>query len=620
MSRLEILANELLLDIFEYMSTAHLIHAFFGLNSRFHQLLYTHFRNRELNFQFIDKQNFDIICRQHLPALTENIFSLYLSNDDETPNLCEHFLSYGFTLDRFIHLKSLSIYYINSSDTINQMIDQCHRLVNLNRLSLIDCQVNKWMISAIINLINNIWQFPKLTHCTINDIELHDECLSRISVISSSIEYLVIGNDDSYINILDHLFKITPRLQRLSIKTTNQMWMSLKRIVFSSLIAFKTSIRYDGHIIMDLFQSMPNLCYLTLDTLNICMDGHEWEKLIVDYLPKLKVFRLKMTFNFSTNGNIYKQIDELVDSFRTSFWIEEHRWYIRCDCYHVNKCNCSTLYTLPYTFNQCSYLDTYYSKSTKYDESDIGSYNHVQYYDEKNIIISSSNKLSLLNTRFPNILHLEITLPLAGYFDSYAFLFHRLNSITVILHSVLGYDQLKMLLDRAYNLYSLKFDSFRGLPEGIFKLTSSSVRRLDLMVAQKNDGNIFNNEDCIGLINSPLGQQCEVLLIEIEDRRNIIDLINRMSHLRTLIFHCKETICDHPKSSSVNEDFIRWLKDNSSSKSIIVTDLGVSRSRSVPWNGERDTFRVPENGERDTFRVPENGERDAFRVLGNENG
>ena len=122
----------------------------------------------------------------------------------------------------------------------------------------------------------------------------------------------------------------------------------------------------------DLIQCMPNLCYLTLETMNICMNGHEWEKLIANYLPKLKIFRLKMTFNFSNNDNIFEQTDELVDSFRTSFWIEQHQWYVRCDCYYSSYSAIGTLYTLPYTFNECSYLNSLYSKSTKPDdEADV---------------------------------------------------------------------------------------------------------------------------------------------------------------------------------------------------------------------------------------------------------
>ena len=65
--------------------------------------------------------------------------------------------------------------------------------------------------------------------------------------------------------------------------------------------------------------------------------------------------------------------------------------------------------------------------------------NNVQYIEQKNITIDSFNDLSLLNTRFPNILHFEITFPLADYFDSYNLSFNRLTSLTVKLNNVIDY-------------------------------------------------------------------------------------------------------------------------------------------------------------------------------------
>jgi hypothetical protein len=58
------------------------------------------------------------------------------------------------------------------------------------------------------------------------------------------------------------------------------------------------------------------------------MDGNDWENLFVNYLPKIKIFRLRMNFDFSLNDTITNRIDQLVDSFRTYFWLEEHRWYV----------------------------------------------------------------------------------------------------------------------------------------------------------------------------------------------------------------------------------------------------------------------------------------------------
>ena len=239
-------------------------------------------------------------------------------------------------------------------------------------------------------------------------------------------------------------------------------------------------------------------------------------------------------------------------------------------------------YTLPYTFNECSYFNCRYSKSTKPDDEQIRRFNNVQYISERNITIDTFNNLSHLNTLFPNILQLEITFPLAYYLNSDNLSFNRLRSLTVKLNNIMGYEHLQIFLNETHNLYSLKFDSFGDSPEGIFRLTSISVRRLDLLVAQVNHGNFFNKQDCINLISSPLGQQCEVLLIEIDHQTNILDLINKMPHLRILIFRCKGITMNYWKPSSISTNVIRWLRKHLSPKSSIVTDEN-NRSKISIW-------------------------------------
>jgi hypothetical protein len=56
---LELLANELLLDLFEYLNGIHLFRAFHGLNSRFNNLLLTYFRFYALDFQSVSKTGFE---------------------------------------------------------------------------------------------------------------------------------------------------------------------------------------------------------------------------------------------------------------------------------------------------------------------------------------------------------------------------------------------------------------------------------------------------------------------------------------------------------------------------------------------------------------------------------
>ncbi|CAF4135881.1 unnamed protein product, partial [Adineta steineri] len=102
----ESLANELLLDIFEFFDGIDLFRAFYGLNTRFNNLLSTLFHHYRFDFRSISKHDFNFICHHCLPLIIERITSLKLSNDDETPNLPNFLFSYGFTLDKFIRLQS----------------------------------------------------------------------------------------------------------------------------------------------------------------------------------------------------------------------------------------------------------------------------------------------------------------------------------------------------------------------------------------------------------------------------------------------------------------------------------------------------------------------------------
>jgi hypothetical protein len=74
-----------------------------------------------------------------------------------------------------------------------------------------------------------------------------------------------------------------------------------------------------------------------------------------------------------------------------------------------------------------------------------------------------------------------------------------------------------------------------------FTLRSSSVRYLDLRrINHFGDHQYYNENQCLSLIRSSLGIQCEFLLIEVEKRTNIIDLVNKTKHLRTLNVRCRD--------------------------------------------------------------------------------
>jgi hypothetical protein len=109
----ELLPNELLLNIFQYFTGIDLVRAFYDLSNRFNDLVSIYFRDHGLDFQSMSKRDFEIICQQYLSLLLVDIVLLRLSDDDGTPQQIDHFLSYGFTLNQFARLQSLSLCHLH---------------------------------------------------------------------------------------------------------------------------------------------------------------------------------------------------------------------------------------------------------------------------------------------------------------------------------------------------------------------------------------------------------------------------------------------------------------------------------------------------------------------------
>jgi hypothetical protein len=157
-----------------------------------------------------------------------------------------------------------------------------------------------------------------------------------------------------------------------------------------------------------ILQAMPNLTYLKIDTHFIDCDGYQWEQLINDYLPKLKVFHLR-TQNFFDNE---KQIEQLVDSFRTRFWLDKHQWFVRCHHRPEGNFKFILLYTVPYAFVDMHSHMLIQSYKTTYPSDNNNNNNNNNLYDRvKNLVHTSHSSLDYLSfIRFSHIRNLSIDL------------------------------------------------------------------------------------------------------------------------------------------------------------------------------------------------------------------
>jgi hypothetical protein len=120
---LERLVNELILDVFECLTTAHLLHAFLNLNARFDQLLIHYFQIHGLKFRSLFKNDFDTIFGQHYLLMIDHIPSLCLSDENDTPDQIQRFYTHNFSLGQFNPLHSLTFYSFHTDLIIHTLLE-----------------------------------------------------------------------------------------------------------------------------------------------------------------------------------------------------------------------------------------------------------------------------------------------------------------------------------------------------------------------------------------------------------------------------------------------------------------------------------------------------------------
>lgn len=558
MMNFETLANELLLDLFEYFDGLNLFRAFYGLNYRLNHLLYYHF-----DFRSISKQKFNRLCHEYIPLISQQIMSLCLSNDDETPNLPEIFFSYTFI---FNHLKSLSIYGIYSIDSLNQIIEQCQSLIYLKHFKIIHFRIDGEQ-DKITLLMNRIWNLS-LTHCHFEDFYSGGQYFFNIQTKSLSIKYLSIYDIYCDMNVLYHLFEYTPNLKQLTISSDYSSSYELLNQKYLSIKILKLSFEGSIHPVINLIENLPNLSYLTLKTYDIFLNGYEWKEIIENNLPKIKTFHLRMNVQFNNSNNKDEEIDNLLETFQTYFWIEQHQWFVQCDWELDNSSNRAILYTLPYDFGDFFYFDTLKSKSTCPNRN--FSYNRVNILRQSfsdNLPLENPNRLT---PKFYKIYDLTINIPFDNHFLSCIPSLDQLKTLDVtVQEDDSAYFLLQILLNRAINLYSLKLRSSTNLQMNLIEIHNQSIRRLDIMTKSALRLQYFNSEECFLLAQSSIGKQCQVLLISIENRRNICELIQIMPNLRSLTIQCKDDKYNYKRSISIHDELIQWLSEHLSSELLI---------------------------------------------------
>ncbi|CAF4645466.1 unnamed protein product [Rotaria sp. Silwood1] len=542
---LESLSNEVFLNLFELFNAIDLFRTFHSLNTRFNTLLFVYFRNYRVDFRSILKEDYNIFCPTYFSSIVNRTIYLRLSDDEDTPYQCTHFLSAGLTLDRFDNLRSLTFYCVSSDQKINQsLFFNLYRLHHLTHLKFVDCRLFHINIQGFQNFINQIWNLPKLTHLYWDCSFKADDHFRLPTVVSTSLQYLTICNVELYSYQFINFLKRTPQLQKFSTSLTTdeeddlplvrKFIPSPKNLSIKKLVLSEVSSQ---RLMTNLFQLVPNVNHLKVEIFSLKIDGHQWEQIIINYLPKLNIlqFMMSLTLGRSIDDQMDEEkVDQYLATYRTSFWIERCQWFIRC---HWRRCRGIVwirLYSLPYAFY---YFPIFYNELDSKTKSTCPGEMYFSYDSVRNVAYKPPifNNEALYHVHLFNVEVLTLEVPIDQRFLSIVLKFENLHSLNVTISTIIYRQQLQALFDNAPRLYSLSFESWNTSTTPPYQYTSATIHRLNLQGSdQSGVKHRYTRKQCLELSRSPLGIQCRVLLIAIEEPQCILDLIDSMINLRTL--------------------------------------------------------------------------------------
>ena len=557
---LELLANELLLDIFEFLTTQEIFRAFHRLNHRFDVLLTIAFQNMGLDFRSLSKRDIKALCREYLPSVIDHTRFLRLIDVNDDQSQTDLIPFHDIALPRFRSLRSLSFFKLRRGDLLEKILIEVTQLPYLAQLNFVECHIHLQHDTRLW-CIDTIWSLPQLTHCHLDLTFVNETHFTTPTSVSMSLRHLVVDGSPCHLSELAHLLDRTPCLQYLSVRISAEWDPQPPVFSPSSLTTLRLSLSNSPAWIYHFFQSVPQLSSLTVEIRGLAMDGDVWQQIISQFLPKLQRFRLKVDAQTSQDFVGLEDFFPFEHSFRSPFWVGERRWFIRTDYCRQQDEILMCLYTLPYAFSNY-HTHLYSCAGFDWTSGDHSEYPHSHervrtlHYDSK---IDEHSHLYVIP--FANIHHLHINLPCHVDLLSRVPNFERLLSLNITLYSSDTSLALQVLLKRATHLQSLTVTS-DAKTSSMWPADSEfsvHLRCIDLLgYVPSNEMRGFNKALCREWIQSSLGRQCEIFSITVENRFNILQLLHGMVNLQTLIVNSENDFND--QSSRSDDELLDWLR------------------------------------------------------------
>ncbi|CAF1351080.1 unnamed protein product [Adineta ricciae] len=537
----ERLPNEIILNVFDYIDSIHLLQCFYGLNNRFKNLLYQQFLNYDLNLKNLTHHHVNMICKQHLPFIVDRIISLQLLISHQTLGQFQMFLSYANQLTR---LQSLSITSFRPCYTLMGILDKCQLLSNLTYLQVHFYETHQIEQSFQL-IVNHIWSLSKLIQCNIHLCIKTKSFFVLPQRTSQSIENLFIHVNELEFSQINRLFEFTPRLKNLSASIDFSFNYGYVPQTISSLLQLNLLVK-DGPIsvVIEFFRHLPNLRRLNICAKSTTLFGYQWEEIISTYLPNLKFFQYHMEHSLISVPDILKFADHLIKSYQRPFWTDKTQSSTQC-----------------FVEGNTIYLTSAFGHNiNKFSRSFIFSDHHND-HQKWYTGVMYAHELTASNIHASNIEYLTIQFPSYDQFWLTVPTFNRLRALAILSLADIYHSTIQTLLDHAPNLHILNLYHTAPLPlqKALFHYRHRSIRELNF----KAYNYYFNDNECVQLCHSSLGIQCTTLHIKVMNRESIVYLVKNMVSLLSLHVQCEDEkhYCQSTSANN-NDELIQWLKNS----------------------------------------------------------
>ena len=324
---------ELLYRILDQLDSSDILVSFRNVCKRFYTITNTYNRYRIKITSTSRKADIHRVCRLIQP---ENVVSCVVISTivsaHEITDRVSLFLSL-IDIPQFTQLHSLDLFFDMDKLDVKKMMHLIFGVPNLMSLSL-RWRDDGYMCHDAIDLLSSIIVMPSLRKLCLRYID--PKIYRTLRPNQCKLQALAIDSctPNQLCDILYHL----PNLRSFSSNDYDSM-DETNQIVPSTSFPLLTSLRLQSLscLLIDqleiLLSFTPLLVHLHIashrSTLSFLQRLSQWEPSIRDHLSLLEKFEFYI-FTADYDYENVKDVELIMNSFRTSFWLEEKRWYVTC--------------------------------------------------------------------------------------------------------------------------------------------------------------------------------------------------------------------------------------------------------------------------------------------------